>query len=224
MSTVQKYWKTVLFLQRTYWKLKLLPLLLIILLSILGVNAVHGSSNTKNGIFKIDRQVAQNPGSETHSLKYQLFNRCSKGYVQIKRTRAKKKGNRIQILARGGRQKSITTHLIFESRAGGDIYIKSPQTKKYICFNKKGKLILRHTQKPQCLFTQVERSDNYTELRSKANEEWYIGFRENGKRLKGYARRNRRREKCFHFLVINLTPAPRKPWKIKGFLNRRRRS
>ncbi|KAK6186453.1 hypothetical protein SNE40_008490 [Patella caerulea] len=171
-------------------------LLLLILLLIFGAVTVHGSPAVNDIIFrKIKEQKIVLPPGDSLKFNYQLINQCSNRHVQMKYG-----GKRGRVNARG-RPSSNFTHLTFISLSGGIILVRGAETKKYLCFNRKGRLVLKHNyHKKRCAFReQVSRGD-YIRLRSAEQPAWFVGFRPNGKPLPGYAIRNSRKEVCYDFL------------------------
>lgn len=55
-----------------------------------------------------------------------------------------------------------------------------------------------HGDSVQCKFREEITRENYTKFRSAAPALWYVGFRSNGKPVKGY--KGNRPEKCYQFL------------------------
>ena len=47
---------------------------------------------------------------------------------------------------------------------------------------------------------EIQSPLGFTKFQSVANEQWFLGFRKNGKRLKGYQWTRPERRKCFQFI------------------------
>ncbi|XP_041368625.1 fibroblast growth factor 8-like isoform X2 [Gigantopelta aegis] len=195
---------------------RLLTLLLILLLGFLGANgasSVHVSSSANPDFLKSIKKDSIIPtGGVSYDRIYQVYSRCSGKLVQIFRVlRRGRKGRRGRFRARvdaQGNETDNNTLLMFESHpsGGGHIYIKGVNSKKYLCFNRKGNLILRHYSDPmKCVFKEIPTKDNYTRLQFVLHPAWYVGFSRRGRRLKGFAIRHPRKQKCFHLLP--------KPWR-----------
>ena len=50
------------------------------------------------------------------------------------------------------------------------------------------------------MFQEIIAPDKYTKFQSVANPLWYIGFRKNGKPLKGYQWTSEQKRQCYEFL------------------------
>lgn len=121
---------------------------------------------------------------------YKLYSRCSNKHVQILGRAINAFGGRDSEHA-GLRVETYT----FESR----VRIQSATSLDYLCFNKNGRLIIRHNGKSnRCVFKEVHTPDDFTEFQSAANPQWYIGFRKNGTPLKGFKWQRRRKRKNRH--------------------------
>ena len=61
--------------------------------------------------------------------------------------------------------------------------------------------VLQHSGKSnRCVFEEIITEDRFTQFRSAENRLWYIGFRKNGKPLKGYQAEQTNKQQCFQFL------------------------
>ena len=52
----------------------------------------------------------------------------------------------------------------------------------------------------KCVFQEIITEDKFTKFQSVANPLWYIGFRKNGKPLKGYQWTSESKRQCYQFL------------------------
>ncbi|KAL8565957.1 hypothetical protein ACOMHN_054942 [Nucella lapillus] len=99
-----------------------------------------------------------------------------------------------------GRRGSKYTVLIFKSQGQGVVQVYGEHSQMYLCFNRRGRLIIRHdvTDDGRCQFTE-HLEDNYTMLQSRANKMWYVGFSKRGRRMKGYRSQDKRKRRCYQF-------------------------
>ena len=89
-----------------------------------------------------------------------------------------------------------------------EVRIQSSRNNKYMCFNKRGRLILRgNGNGKSCVFTEIlEKKEGTIQLRSTFNDMWYVGFRKNGKSLSGNIQRHRRfHRNCYRFYKLPST-------------------
>ncbi|CAG5117402.1 unnamed protein product, partial [Candidula unifasciata] len=100
----------------------------------------------------------------------------------------------------------------------GSIRIKGDAVRKFLCFSRNGRLINRtNGGSSRCKFYE-EPHQNYIKLQSVANAKWYVGFKKSGKKMKGYARKDRwMREKCFMFIKSEFNTTHTRP-KTERFL------
>ena len=52
----------------------------------------------------------------------------------------------------------------------------------------------------RCVFREIITPGKYTEFQSVKNPMWYIGFRKNGKPLKGFQYRSEQKRQCYQFI------------------------
>ncbi|CAL1261889.1 unnamed protein product [Larinioides sclopetarius] len=154
---------------------------------------------------------------------YKLYNQCS--------------GNHIQIIGKvvnaKGSPDSPNANMSFISTRSrhhfNAINIMGQKSGRYLCFNKKGKLIVRFNgRKKLCLFRESMSVDHYTVLQSLYDSTWYIGFNRRGKPLKGSLYSKAKMQRCFHFVKRDYSygmdeytpPGPKikNPWKLKDLL------
>ncbi len=62
--------------------------------------------------------------------------------------------------------------------------------------------LFQHSPRRNCEFIE-KISNGHTLYQSVANHEWYLGFRKNGKPLKGYQWKGKKTFKCFQFQKTN---------------------
>ncbi|XP_025096838.1 fibroblast growth factor 18-like isoform X2 [Pomacea canaliculata] len=184
---------------------RLLTLLLTLLLGYLSIHTVNGSpANLGN----LSEQFRSLTGGTPFVRTYRLLSRCSDKYVQMKL------GDKKRAVDAKGLKNSDYALLKFESHPGGQgmFRIYGEYAQKYLCFSRKGRLIVRsEAEEDTCVFREKV-DDNYTMLQSQANSNWYVGFSPKGKKLKGFGIRRRKRQKCFHFtsrVVSQATPRAR---------------
>ncbi|KAG8179416.1 hypothetical protein JTE90_026316 [Oedothorax gibbosus] len=160
---------------------------------------------------------------------YKLYNLCSGHHVQIIGK---------EINARGLSDNANANMSFISARSRhhlNAINIMGQKSGRYVCFNKRGKLIVRFNgRKKLCLFQEDFSKEHYTVLKSLYNPEWYVGFNKKGKPLKGSLHSKSKMESCFHFLkrdhsygMEQYTPPGPKikhPWKLKDLLTGGHRS
>ncbi|XP_060602337.1 fibroblast growth factor 18-like isoform X2 [Ruditapes philippinarum] len=194
---------------------RLLPLLFIVLVGVgSAANQVDGASLRNNPLkdAKVDffEHFFMNvsDGIEetgTQIRKHLLYNLCSERLVKI--IRKSRKG----INARGKRKgKNMKfSRLIFESTPSGTIKIYGEHTGLHICFSRKGKLRAQTKGKSKrCQFKEEYSDDKYTHYKTAdATKDWYLGFKKNGKPLKGTDINsfNVRNQDCFKFQKLHPT-------------------
>ncbi|XP_015925960.1 fibroblast growth factor 8 [Parasteatoda tepidariorum] len=162
---------------------------------------------------------------------YKLYNQCSGRHVQIVDMAVNARGLSDSIHA------NISFKSVVHVRHSHAINIKAQNSEHYLCFNKKGKLIVRFNGKKQapllrrkvCLFKEGFSEEHFTVIRSLYDPTWYVGFNRKGKPLKGNLHSIKKHEKCFNFikrehvygLDANPPPSPiqiKNPWKLKDLL------
>ncbi|XP_069677857.1 fibroblast growth factor 17 isoform X2 [Periplaneta americana] len=83
--------------------------------------------------------------------------------------------------------------------------IYAEESRRYLCFNKKWKLVgFKKFKGAMCEFYE-DMTNGYNRYRSVANESHFVGFNKRGRQLRGgLARQNgNRREKCLNFLKFD---------------------
>ena len=78
--------------------------------------------------------------------------------------------------------------MLSRSSSSKSVFISRFLTPESCCFQHSGKSM-------RCVFKEIHTPDHFTEFQSAANELWYIGFRRNGKPLKGFKWRQHRRKR-----------------------------
>ncbi|XP_064600653.1 fibroblast growth factor 18-like isoform X2 [Liolophura sinensis] len=166
-------------------KLRKLFALLLSMLLFVGTESMSGLPPFSHGNLPTDL-------TEPFVRSYRLYSRCSSRYLTIRFRRR-------DVNARGTDRSKYAKLLLESVDHDGLIRIKSETTGRYLCFNFRGKLIVRHHgDSIQCKFREEITKENYTKFRSAAPAVWYVGFRSNGKPVKGY--KGNRPEKCYQFL------------------------
>lgn len=125
-----------------------------------------------------------------------LYSRCSSKHLRIY-------GSRVDSLALPD---DIYSELRFETRGAGSLVtIQGSSSRNFLCFNKKGRIAIKHSGRSRrCLFHEIYSLDHYTEFQSAANGSWWLGFGRRGQRLDGQRwTRSRRLRRCFQFLKID---------------------
>jgi len=194
---------------------RLLTLLLIVLVVVgSAANQVNGASigeplkgvpsNTLyDTVFKnTTRLDDKNQHGVTKNIRHHLlYHQLSDRFVAL--VHKGRKGVR----ARGRMSKGRTmafNKLVFISTSDNTIIIRAIHSDLHMCFNRRGKLIARHKNKPTyCEFTEIYSEDGqYTQymLASKKHS-WYVGFDQRGKPVRGNSRSSVD-EECFNFLKM----------------------
>nr|ALS19758.1 fgf8/17/18 [Terebratalia transversa] len=178
----------------------------------LSINTVYCSSIFDKLDFKkhVDKDSRPSFKQASYRKKLQLQCQCvtaGDGLVQF----IPSKNRSRQLSARGRREDLKFISLVAVSDSfGSKLRLQSEKYKTFLCFSKKGKLILRqHGDKKRCVFKEKITKDNYIELQSAANPKWYVGFNSHGKPLRGYARRSNKRRKCFQFSKLEVKDVPK---------------
>lgn len=128
--------------------------------------------------------------------KVQLYSRTSGRFVQIKTT---------ELDARG-KNDSQYARLVLESDFFGRIKIRGENTNRYLCLNKKGKLVTRVRKQKfaamkSCDFEE-EYSEGYFQYKSIKYPRWFIGFSRKGKPTSG--RKGVTRQRNRHLIRYDL--------------------
>ncbi|ESP03723.1 hypothetical protein LOTGIDRAFT_171148 [Lottia gigantea] len=100
------------------------------------VHGTHGVVDSRI-LRKLEEERRVIRGGESYKLNYLLKNECTQKYVQMKF--GKRRG---RVNARG-KPNNLYSQLTFLSEAGGAIRIQGKETKKFLCFSKRGKLVLK---------------------------------------------------------------------------------
>ncbi|XP_033328765.1 uncharacterized protein LOC117221706 isoform X1 [Megalopta genalis] len=122
-----------------------------------------------------------------------LYSTCSSGNVTVM-------GRSIKAIGRDDHNapyQKLTTQSEDFSRK---LYIFAEKSQRYICFNKRGRLVgLRKKQKgPMCQFNELY-NGSYLRYRSVADSTRYLGFNKFGMPMKN----PRGRQECFNFIKYN---------------------
>ncbi|XP_006203319.2 fibroblast growth factor 17 [Vicugna pacos] len=121
---------------------------------------------------------------------YQLYSRTSGKHVQVT-------GRRISATAEDGNK---FAKLIVETDTfGSRVRIKGAESEKYICMNKRGKLIGKPSGKSKdCVFTEIVLENNYTAFQNARHEGWFMAFTRQGRPRQ--ASRSRQNQREAHFI------------------------
>ncbi|GIX95955.1 fibroblast growth factor 8b [Caerostris darwini] len=169
--------------------------------------------------------IRENPTRswKSHDIRrsYKLYNQCSGNHVQVV-------GKLVN--AKGSADNPFVNMSFISARSRhhqNAINIVGQKTKNYVCFNKKGKLIVRKNgRKKLCLFREDLSKDHYTVLQSLYDPTWYVGFNRRGKPLRGSQYSLPKLQNCFHFVKRDhsysmdeyIPPVKIKPWRLKELL------
>uniref|UniRef100_A0ABI7Z861 Fibroblast growth factor n=2 Tax=Felis catus TaxID=9685 RepID=A0ABI7Z861_FELCA len=141
-------------------------------------------------------QYVRDQGAMTDQLsrrqirEYQLYSRTSGKHVQVT-------GRRISATAEDGNK---FAKLIVETDTfGSRVRIKGAESEKYICMNKRGKLIGKPSGKSKdCVFTEIVLENNYTAFQNARHEGWFMAFTRQGRPRQ--ASRSRQNQREAHFI------------------------
>ncbi|KAB1255960.1 Fibroblast growth factor 17 [Camelus dromedarius] len=161
-------------------------------------------------------QYVRDQGAMTDQLsrrqirEYQLYSRTSGKHVQVT-------GRRISATAEDGNKFGETqpspeatrtpawprlarSKLIVETDTfGSRVRIKGAESEKYICMNKRGKLIGKPSGKSKdCVFTEIVLENNYTAFQNARHEGWFMAFTRQGRPRQ--ASRSRQNQREAHFI------------------------
>ncbi|XP_014393809.1 PREDICTED: fibroblast growth factor 17, partial [Myotis brandtii] len=94
----------------------------------------------------------------------------------------------------------MTAKLIVETDTfGSRVRIKGAESEKYICMNKRGKLIGKPSGKSKdCVFTEIVLENNYTAFQNARHEGWFMAFTRQGRPRQ--ASRSRQNQREAHFI------------------------
>ncbi|EPY84525.1 hypothetical protein CB1_000471017 [Camelus ferus] len=171
-------------------------------------------------------QYVRDQGAMTDQLsrrqirEYQLYSRTSGKHVQVTGRRISataEDGNKFGVMLVGelcrtpglaapmddGRRSlspSPIAKLIVETDTfGSRVRIKGAESEKYICMNKRGKLIGKPSGKSKdCVFTEIVLENNYTAFQNARHEGWFMAFTRQGRPRQ--ASRSRQNQREAHFI------------------------
>lgn len=137
-----------------------------------GIGGGGGGGVRGSGSIPVRRQEAE----DVQVVRYfKLLNRCSQKYVRLT---SKHIDSRAML-------DSIYSQLrVVSEEFGSLLRIQSAQSHSFLCFNKRGKLIVKHLGKDnRCVFREIHTSDHFTEYQSAVNETWFLSFRKTGQAM-----------------------------------------
>ncbi|KAJ6658731.1 hypothetical protein lerEdw1_019891 [Lerista edwardsae] len=154
----------------------------------MGDGANHPSPNFNQ--YVRDQGARTDQVSRRQVREYHLYSRTSGKHVQVT-------GKRISATAEDGNK---FAKLIVETDTfGSRVRIKGAESKKYICMNRKGKLVGKlNGRSKDCVFTEIVLENNYTAFRNAHPEGWYMAFTRKGRPRK--ASRSRQNQQEAHFI------------------------
>ncbi|XP_077572174.1 fibroblast growth factor 17-like isoform X2 [Stigmatopora nigra] len=129
---------------------------------------------------------------------YQLYSRTSAKHVQIQ-------GKRVTATAEDG---NVYARLFVETDTfGSRVRIKGAESGRYLCMNRKGKLVgKRRGFSRDCIFTEIVLENNYTAFQNAKYKRWYVAFTRKGRPIKASKTRENQRE--VHFIKRLHTGSP----------------
>ncbi|XP_019716421.1 fibroblast growth factor 17 isoform X2 [Hippocampus comes] len=129
---------------------------------------------------------------------YQLYSRTSAKHVQIQ-------GKKVTATAEDG---NVYARLFVETDTfGSRVRIKGAESGRYLCMNRKGKLVGKPSGcSSDCIFTEIVLENNYTAFQNAKYESWYVAFTRRGRPIKASKTRENQRE--VHFIKRLHTGSP----------------
>ncbi|KAK6306574.1 fibroblast growth factor 17-like isoform X1 [Coregonus clupeaformis] len=121
---------------------------------------------------------------------YQLYSRTSGKHVQIQ-------GKRVTATAEDGN--NYARLFVETDTFGSRVRIKGAESGRYLCMNRKGKLVGKPNGRSRdCIFTEIVLENNYTAFQNAKYEGWYVAFTRKGRPIKASKTRENQRE--VHFI------------------------
>ncbi|XP_013870113.1 fibroblast growth factor 17 [Austrofundulus limnaeus] len=151
------------------------------------------------------KQYVRTQGAATDQLSrrqvrvYQLYSRTSGKHVQIQ-------DKRVTATAEDG---DLYARLFVETDTfGSRVRIKGAESGRYLCMNRKGKLVGKPKGRSRdCIFTERVLENNYTALQNAKYDGWYVAFTRKGRPIK--ASRTRENQREVHFIKrLHMGPPP----------------
>ncbi|XP_060246638.1 fibroblast growth factor 17 [Meriones unguiculatus] len=176
--------------------------------TIIGQGENHPSPNFNQ--YVRDQGAMTDQLSRRQIREYQLYSRTSGKHVQVT-------GRRISATAEDGNK---FAKLIVETDTfGSRVRIKGAESEKYICMNKRGKLIGKPSGKSKdCVFTEIVLENNYTAFQNARHEGWFMAFTRQGRpRQASRSRQNQREAHFIKRLYQGQLPFPNHAEKQKQF-------
>uniref|UniRef100_A0A7E4ZS73 Fibroblast growth factor n=1 Tax=Panagrellus redivivus TaxID=6233 RepID=A0A7E4ZS73_PANRE len=135
---------------------------------------------------------------EEGSVIWQLFNQCSKGFLQVEDT----------VNARGMSSTPCTSNFIVRVEGAGSIVLRHALTRKYVCFNRRKRVTMRVDKNDiKCHFIEKMNSAGYTMLESAWWPRLHLGFNHKG-RFQDPAQ-FKRKYRCFLFIKLEQVASTR---------------
>lgn len=188
---------------------RLLSLLLIHILVVFAVSAITGVSSSPGFVKALDTFKGRLTGGNSFVRTYRLISGCNDRFVRMNPSK-KPDAEDIDI-------NDPFAQIIFKSVPGENraIQILGEATGRYLCFSRRGRPVIRYNgRSKRCRFHEIP-YHGYIKLKSVVKD-WYLGFNKNGRRMKGYGNRSRRRQKCYLFTKIPVSASPIHPHRHQG--------
>ncbi|GFR19868.1 fibroblast growth factor 17 [Trichonephila clavata] len=166
--------------------------LILVLLSLLTMISCKDAADVEkdSAKFLMDNSITS---FNLYKRRYKFFNYCSEKQIELI-------GETVTAL---GAPDSPNSNLILQSARYKNFvgfHIIGEKNGRYLCFNKKSKLIVRFSgASPLCLFEEQITPDYYTILKSAFND-FYVGFNKKGKAILGSKKVKAHRKRCFYFI------------------------
>ncbi|GFY65924.1 fibroblast growth factor 17 [Trichonephila inaurata madagascariensis] len=167
------------------------PINLIVLLSLLTMMSCKDAADVQkdSAKFLMDNSITS---FSLYKRRYKFFNQCSEKQIEMV-------GASVTAL---GAPDSPNSNLILQTAHYKNVigfHIIGEKNGRYLCFNKKSKLIVKFSgASPRCMFEEQMSQDFYTVIKSTFHD-WYIGFNKKGKAILGSEKVKANRKRCFYF-------------------------
>ncbi|GAU92694.1 hypothetical protein RvY_04743 [Ramazzottius varieornatus] len=157
---------------------------------------LSGRDDDEEDVSENEVEVEEEDLQTVITRKYALHSVCSARSIYLT-------GKRLNDVRADASDRSPYARLTVRSVRPGEISIYNDLSKRYLCFNRHGKLIMRleFRDKP-CVFHERVSQNNHVILQSSYNKGWFVGFGRDGKSLQGNDWKNKlpKNQNCYQFL------------------------
>ncbi|GFT47558.1 fibroblast growth factor 17 [Nephila pilipes] len=148
--------------------------------------------NRRDGATKFRLMLDRSNSLHTFIRNYKFVNHCSEKQIELI-------GNSVTAL---GNPDSPNSNLIIQTAHYKNLHgfhIIGQKNGRYLCFNKRSKLILKFSgTSARCIFEEKLSPEYFTKLNSVYNRKWFIGFNSKGKPILGSDTMSHK-NRCFYF-------------------------